>query len=343
MTDFDTSVFRNLSHHDELALIRRVQEWHRSHAGSRAANVDPACAGAVSAPVSSPPEAHELVSVTVHLVAPTIDAFGSEAQRERFVEPFRRAEELCCQLFSEPGAGSDLGSVSTRATRDRDTWVVSGQKVWSSGAMFAGWGELIARTDPSAPKHRGLTAFLVPMDSAGVEVRAIRQMSGGASFGAVFLDDVRIPDALRLGPVGDGWKVALTTLGFERATSGAGGAKVGGSADQVRRTAHHHRRAGDPIARQDIARVVSDERIRDLNERRRLHGSIGKLQWTDGMARIAAAVSHVVGVGLTADSGQPASYTWLDHVLGAPGYRIAGGTDEIQRNIIGERVLGLPR
>ena len=326
--DLDVSVFRDMDPDQERALLRRLQAWQAEHAEDTAQE--------------APPESHELLSVTVHLVAPTIEVFGTPDQRERFVKRFRRAEEYCCQLFSEPGAGSDLASLSTRAVRAGDEWVVNGQKVWSSGAMFAQWGELIARTDPEAPKHQGMTAFLVPMDAPGVEVRPIRQMSGGASFGEVFLSDVRIPDALRLGEVGEGWKVALTTLGFERSTSGTEGG-VGGSAADVIDLARRLGKHTDALVRQQLARVYSDDVVRRVNARRGVHGSVGKLQWTSGMARISDAVSHILGPRLTADSGQWGTYAWAAHVLGAPGYRIAGGSDEVQRNIIGERVLGLPR
>src|SRR5207247_829157 len=136
-------------------------------------------------------------------------------QQAEFVAPLLRADQLGCQLFSEPGAGSDLASLACRAQRDGDEWVINGQKVWSSGAAYADFGEIICRTDPDLPKHRGMTAFIVPMDTPGLDVRPIRQMSGGASFNEVFLSDVRIPDSLRLGAQGDGWTVALTTLGFE--------------------------------------------------------------------------------------------------------------------------------
>ena len=141
---------------------------------------------------------------------------GSDELKERFVAEFRAADALACQLFSEPGAGSDLDGLATRAVRDGDEWVINGQKVWSSGAQFSQWGELIARTDPDVKKQQGLTAFMLPLDAPGVEVRPIKQMSGGSSFCEVFFSDVRIPDDLRLGEVGEGWKVATTTLSFER-------------------------------------------------------------------------------------------------------------------------------
>ena len=208
------------------------------------------------------PRPHETFSVTVRLIAPTVRLFGTTEQRATFVRRFRRAEELCCQLFSEPGAGSDLAGLATRAVRDGDEWVVNGQKVWSSGARFAPWGELIARTDPDVPKHAGMTAFIVPMDAPGVEVRPIRQMSGGASFNEVFFTDVRIPDRLRLGDVGAGWKVALTTLGFERGDRTAVG--VGGSWSQVRDLARWLGRSDDPLVRQALAELYASRRITEL-------------------------------------------------------------------------------
>ena len=151
------------------------------------------------------PPGHESFSVTTDLIAPTVAVFGTDAQRERFVASFLAARELCCQLFSEPGAGSDLAGLACRAVRDGDEWVVDGQKVWSSGAQFCEWGLLVARTDPDVVKHKGLTAFLVPMDADGIDIRPIRQMSGGSSFNEVFFSGCRIPDALRLGPVDGGW------------------------------------------------------------------------------------------------------------------------------------------
>ncbi len=236
--------------------------------------------------------------------------------------------------------------------RDGDEWVVTGQKVWSSGARFSAWGELICRTDPNAPKHAGLTAFMVPMDAPGIEVRPIRQMSGGACFNEVFLDEVRIADHLRLGAVGGGWKVALATLAFERASSGANREEDrGGSWDQVLALARWVGAADDPVVRQRLAELYSLDRLRSLSGQRLVgaddrepgpSGSIGKLQWTRWMSRVSDVVAGLLGPRLVADSGEWGTFAWTKHVLGAPGYRIAGGSDEIQRNIIGERLLGLP-
>jgi alkylation response protein AidB-like acyl-CoA dehydrogenase len=297
------------------------------------------------------PEGHETFAVTTHLVAPTIRIFGTSLQRSRFVRRFLRAEELCCQLFSEPSAGSDLAGLATRAVRDGGDWVLDGQKVWSSGAQFAGWGELIARTDPDVPKHAGMTAFLVPLDAPGVQIRPIRQMSGGSSFNEVFLTGVRVPDDLRLGPVGQGWKVALTTLGFERGGSGNRG--VGGSWERLLGLARWLGRTGDPVVRQRLASVYIHQQVRQMNAARIAaataagqppgpEGSIGKLLWVNGMTEIGQVAASLLGPRLIADTGEWGTYAWNDHVLGGPGYRIAGGSDEIQRTIIAERVLGLP-
>ena len=299
------------------------------------------------------PARHETFSVTTGLIAPTIERFGTPGQQARFVGRFLRTDELCCQLFSEPGAGSDLAALACKATRDGDEWVLRGQKVWSSGARFSSWGFLIARTDPGVPKHRGLTAFLVPMDSPGLEIRPIRQMSGGASFNEVFLEDVRIPDELRIGAEGDGWNVALTTLGFERDSSGRGGVRPGGSWAMLAATATAMGRTGEPVVRQRLADAYIRTRVLDLVNRRVAdlraagatpgpEGSIGKLLWTQNLTLIGQIAGEVLGPKLVADSGEWGTYGWAEHVLGAPGYRIAGGSDEIQRNIIGERVLGLP-
>lgn len=358
------SVFHRLSFAAERALLDRAMAWQQEKydAGYGAITwpADDGGAGLTAAHEQAfneveagfaTPEGHETFAVTTHLVAPTIRLFGTAEQRARFVRRFVRAEELCCQLFSEPGAGSDLAGLATRAERDGDDWVISGQKVWSSGAQFAGWGELIARTDPAVPKHAGMTAFLIPLDAPGVEVRPIRQMSGGSSFNEVFLTGVRIPDDLRLGAVGQGWKVALTTLGFERGGSGNRG--VGGSWEQLLGLASWLCRTGDPVVRQQLASVYIHQQVRRMNAARVAaataagqppgpEGSIGKLLWVAGMTEIGQVAASLLGARLIADTGEWGTFAWNDHLLGAPGYRIAGGSDEIQRNIIAERVLGLP-
>lgn len=199
------------------------------------------------------PPSTELISVTVRLVAMAVSLFGTDEQRQEYARAFLRTDLLACQLFSEPGAGSDLAALRTRARQDGDAWVIDGQKVWTSGAQFADWGLLLARTDPDVVKQAGISAFLVPMDAPGVEVRPIRQMSGGASFNEVFLSGVRVPDALRIGRPGQGWEVATTTLAFERTASGSGNRRKGGTFPDVLALARSLGRTTDPLARQLLA------------------------------------------------------------------------------------------
>jgi len=358
-----------MSDADEAELLRDTMAWQRTkfdagygaitwpveHGGAGLpAEYDQAFAEEESK--YETPMGHETFNVTSRLVAPTVRMFGTAEQKERFVRRFLRTEELCCQLFSEPSAGSDLAGLSTRAVRDGDEWVVNGQKVWSSGARFAAWGQIICRTDVDVKKHAGLTAFLVPMDAPGIEVRPIKQMSGGSSFNEVFFTDVRIPDTLRLGAPGEGWKVTLLTLAFERVSSGShrGDDRVGGSWAQAHALATWLGATDDPLVRQELARAYTLDRIRTFHAMRQAaattpdegapgpQGSLGKLLWTQSMTHLSDVVSLLLGPRLLADTGEWGTYAWAEHVLGAPGYRIAGGSDEIQRNIIGERVLGLP-
>jgi alkylation response protein AidB-like acyl-CoA dehydrogenase len=361
----DVSVFHDLTFEEERPLLDRLMAWHheRFDAGYGAITWPAEYGGAgLSADHErvyrreegrfEAPEIHETFSVTVGLIAPTVRLFGSDEQRRRFVRPFLRAEELCCQLFSEPGAGSDLAGLATRAVRDGDEWVINGQKVWSSGAQFSQWGELIARTDPDVPKHAGMTSFLVPMDATGVEIRPIRQMSGGSSFNEVFLTDVRLPDSLRLGDTGAGWKVALATLGFERGDNGGGGA-VGGTWLRLLALARHMQKTSDPVIRQQLAAVYTHQELRQFNIQRfsaaaangqppGAEGSISKLMWARGMTEMGNVASALLGPRIAADTGEWGTFAWTGQLLGAPGYRIAGGSDEVQHNIIAERVLGLP-
>jgi alkylation response protein AidB-like acyl-CoA dehydrogenase len=363
-----TAVFHDMTDAEERALLDGAMAWQRQKFdagyGAITWGVEHGGAGLPGSFLEAfedleadyeTPGHHETFSVTLGLVAPTIARFGTEEQRRELVPRFLRTAELCCQLFSEPGAGSDLAGLSTRAVRDGDVWVVNGQKTWSSGARFSEWGELICRTDPTVPKHAGQTAFVIPMDTPGITIVPIRQMSGGSSFNEVFFDDVRIDDRYRLGEVGAGWKVALTTLGFERSTSGnhRGSQTVGASWSQLRQLAHWMEVDTDPRVRQDLADLYARDRIRTFLAMRTAaatraggdpgpEASAGKLLWTEWMTRCGDVAAGILGPRLLADTGEWGTFAWNQHFLGAPGYRIAGGSDEVQRNIIGERVLGLP-
>lgn len=301
----------------------------------------------------TPPQS--VFGVGLGMVAPTILAHGSEDLRHRYLKAMHRGDIVGCQLFSEPDAGSDLASLKTSATRDGDEWIVNGQKVWTSFAHLADIGEIVCRTDPQAPKHKGLTAFIVDMHTAGVEVRPLRQMTGGASFNEVFLHDVRIPDAHRLGEVNGGWTVALTTLMNERAAIGGGEART--ATMGTARLIELLRRLGrdrDPLVRQQFAALIAHNHVASCTNLRAMAKitagqapgpelSIAKLSLTNNLQRLAQLVSTVLGPQLVADSGRWGTYAWGEFVLGVPGLRVAGGTDEVLRNIIGERVLGLPK
>ncbi len=289
------------------------------------------------------------------MVAPTILVHAADEVKDAYLRPMHRGDIVACQLFSEPGAGSDLAGVQTRAVRDGDEWVVNGQKVWTSYAHVADIGEIICRTNPDAPKHKGLTGFIVDMRAEGVEVRPLRQMTGGSSFNEVFFTDVRIPDSHRLGSVDEGWGVALTTLMNERAAIGDGGG-VGGlmGSERLEALLRHTGRAGDPLVRQQVARIIIGNRVARYTSLRAMakvatgqapgpEMSIAKMALTNNLLDLAALLSSVLGPALVADSGAWGTYAWADLVLGLPAMRIAGGTDEVLRNIVGERVLGLPK
>jgi alkylation response protein AidB-like acyl-CoA dehydrogenase len=365
--DADFSVFRNLTEDEEreLLIASRAYQRHRYEAGYQAVTLPAACGGQGLSPAHAivfaeeeaafeVPAATEVISVTVGLAGPAVAMFGTPEQRARYATAFLRADLLACQLFSEPGAGSDLASLSTRAVRDGDAWIVDGQKVWTSGAAVADYGLLLARTDPDAVKQAGITAFLVPMDAPGVEVRPIRQITGGSSFSEVFLTSVRLPDDLRLGAPGEGWRVATATLALERSRSGGSGRRKGGTFDDVLRLARSLGRTGDPLVRQRLAdlyirtvlRTATIDRVAHSTAAGREPGpaaSLGKLMGSQLLTRTGDVAAEILGGRVAADTGEWGTFAWVEHLLGAPGYRIAGGTDQIQRNVIAERVLGLPR
>lgn len=362
----DLAVFHNLSDDEERLLLERCRAYQRARfdAGHQALTLprDKGGAGLSAAHAAAfaqeesgfeVPPSTELISVTVRLVAMAVSLFGTPAQRETHARAFLRTDLLACQLFSEPGAGSDLAALRTRAREEEGAWVIDGQKVWTSGAQFADYGLLLARTDPDVVKQAGITAFLLPMDTPGVHVRPIRQMSGGASFNEVFLEGVRVPDELRIGRPGQGWEVATATLAFERTASGGGNRRKGGTFADVLALARSLGRTRDPLVRQRLADLYVRSELRaatvDRVARASADGgrpgpeaSLTKLMASDLLTRTGQTAAELMGARISADTGEPDTFAWTQHLLGAPGYRLAGGTDQIQRNLIGERVLGLP-
>jgi len=295
-------------------------------------------------------------TIGLGMVAPTILAHGTQLAKDLYLRKMYRADIIGCQLFSEPGAGSDLASLQTKAIRDGEEWVITGQKVWTTGAQNADLGEIIARTDPDLPKHKGLTGFIVDMHAPGVEVRPLRQMTGGASFNEVFFNEVRVRDDHRLGDVNNGWNVALTTLMNERAAIGAGGGGGGGVniTQRIIEMVRHYGLDTDPLVRNKLADLLIHQKVAGYNNQRAMDKikagqmpgpemSIAKLAGTLNSLRVCDFVSDVLGVKLIADSGEWGTYAWSALILGTPGGRIAGGSDEVMRNIVGERVLGLPK
>jgi alkylation response protein AidB-like acyl-CoA dehydrogenase len=299
----------------------------------------------------------------LNLCAPALLAHGSEEQRRRFLPRIVDNSERWCQLFSEPGAGSDLASLACRAERDGDGWVLTGQKVWTTWAHRSDWGVCLARTQPEVPKRQGITYFLVDLRTPGIEVRPLRDMTGNVDFNEVYLDAVPVPDAQRVGAEGEGWKVAGATLSGERqmvAGSGSGGVDRigGGGADSLvalaRRTGRHH----DPIVRQQVVRLWSEERIRAWsNARVRAEGqppgskrsrtpgpqsSIGKVHQGDLNQRMQLAACDLLGPGALAWEGERPPPE-VRGMLRSRANTIEGGTTEVNKNVLGERVLGLPR
>ncbi|MFF0551664.1 acyl-CoA dehydrogenase family protein [Streptomyces sp. NPDC004311] len=304
------------------------------------------------------------IGIGLGMAAPTILAYGTEEQKRRFLRPLWTGEEVWCQLFSEPGAGSDLAALGTRAVLDEDTatWVVDGQKVWTSSAHTARWGILVARTDPSLPKHRGITYFLCDMHAAGVEVRPLRQITGEAEFNEVFLTGVRIPDGRRLGAVGEGWAVARTTLMNERVSIGGmriprEGGMIAPVAEAWRerpglRTHALHQRLLELWVEAEVARLTA-ERLRQQLAAGQPgpEGSGMKLAFARLNQEISGLEVELMGEeGLLYDDWTMRRPEGVDFTGRGPGYRylrakgnsIEGGTSEILLNIVAERVLGLP-
>ena len=318
--------------------------------------------------------------IGVPMAGPTIIAHGTEEQKQRFLGPMLRGEEIWCQLFSEPGAGSDLAAIQTRAVRDGDEWKITGQKVWTTHAQLARWGILMARHDPSLPKHAGITYFICDMQADGVEIVPLKEMTGEAVFNEVFLSDVAISDDLRVGEVGDGWKVSMTTLANERMALGLGG--LGGSDEDApvdlaeadaessletmgkfiargpRALIELTERAGaigDPLVRDALARVYTMYEVNRFTGYRvttalmkgqgpGVEASTGKLAYNQLVRAVADYMILIAGAGaLGAPDDDKLLKTAERLNLVVPATSIYGGTDQIQRNIISERVLGMPK
>jgi acyl-CoA dehydrogenase len=295
------------------------------------------------------------LTIGLGMVAPTVLRHGTAEQKTKYLTGLYSGELVACQLFSEPGAGSDLAAVGTRAVRDGDNWVLNGQKVWTSGAHLADFGEIICKTNDGA-RHQNLTAFLVDMHAPGVEVRPLRQMTGGAAFNEVFFNDVVVPDADRLDAEGAGWKVAITTLMNER--NAMGNSSFGGagilSTERIVELVRHFGLADDPVVRQKFAEIQVRLRVArytnqvfaakaKAGESPGPVASINKIALSTNIAELGKFVADVLGPRIVADTGEWGTFAWTAMVLGAPGYRLGGGTDEILKNMVAQRVLGLPR
>jgi alkylation response protein AidB-like acyl-CoA dehydrogenase len=296
--------------------------------------------------------------VGVDLVGPAILRWGTEQHKQRFLRPIALHQEIWCQLFSEPGAGSDLAGLSTRAVRDGDVWSVRGQKVWTSLAHLASYGLLLARTNPDVPKHKGITAFLLPIGQPGVTVRPLRHMAGNVEFNEVFLDGAQVPDSLRLGEVNEGWQIAISVLLNERqSNSGSGGALPGTvTGRSVESLIRRHAPVTDPIMRQRLAQAYIEDKILQITSRRAagrrrvgagagLEGSILKLFYSEHAKRLQDLACDLEGPGGQAWAAE--GDRWRQNtawsLLRVQSKTIIGGTSEIQRNILAERILGLPK
>jgi alkylation response protein AidB-like acyl-CoA dehydrogenase len=290
---------------------------------------------------------------------PTLMAYGSEESKKRYVWPAVQGDEIWCQLFSEPAGGSDVANLRTRAEKHGDTWTINGSKIWTTGAQFSDYGIILTRTDPNVPKHKGLTMFYLSMKSPGVDIRPIKQASGGSGFNEIFFTDVKIPDSQRLGEVGNGWTVALTTLMHERLAVGGG---QGGGLDvpqlmQLARTLELE--DGPAIKNAAVREKIADWYVRSAGLRYTTfrtmtalsrgqqpgpEASIAKIVVASKLQDLSAFAMDLEGeAGILQGDAAPMHGMFQGGWLSAPGLRIAGGTDEILRNIIAERVLGLPQ
>jgi alkylation response protein AidB-like acyl-CoA dehydrogenase len=321
--------------------------WPKEYGGRGATLIEQAIFNEEIARAGAPSPANVLGLV---MGGPVVITHGTDAQKERYLEPILTADEIWCQGFSEPESGSDLASLKTKAVKSNGEWLVTGQKVWTTYAHKAKWCMLVARTDFEVPKHKGLTYFLMDMEQAGVTVRPLRQITGEAEFNELFLEEARIPDENVVGGVGNGWQVALTTLMFERAgLGGAAAISIKVALGQLMDLARERGVDQDPIVRQKIADLyINAEALRHTASRGLTQimkrgqpgpeGSLPKLQWSQTNQALTELAMDIRG-----DEGPVFDSDWTYRFLRARANSIEGGTTEILKNIIAERVLGLPR
>jgi acyl-CoA dehydrogenase len=329
--------------------------WPKEFGGQGATSIQAVIWGQEESKFRTPPP---IFGIGHGMCGPTVMTHGTDEQKTKWLPKLLSGEEIWCQLFSEPAAGSDLAGLRSTAVRDGDDWIINGQKIWTTGAHFCDWGILVVRSDPNAQKHAGLSYFVVDMHSPGIEIRPITQINGGQGFNEVFFTDVRIPDANRLSEVGNGWAVAITTLMNERSSIGAGGA--GGGAMDLLRLAEQVEVDGRPAiedssVREKIADFYTRSKGLQYTGMRSLsalsqgktpgpEASMGKLVGAFLAQEVAAFGMELAGTagGTLDEQFTPGAAEFQARYLGIPGLRIAGGTDEVLRNIISERVLGLP-
>jgi alkylation response protein AidB-like acyl-CoA dehydrogenase len=330
-------------HDDDWAGV----SWPKEYGGRGATLVEQAIYNEELARAQAPSTANVL---GLAMGGPTVIAHGTEEQKRRYLEPILSADEIWCQGFSEPEAGSDLASLKTRAVRDGTEWVVTGQKVWTTLAHHAKWCMLVARTDQDAPRHKGLTYFLMDMEQDAVQVRPLRQITGEAEFNELFIEEARIPDENIIGGEGNGWNVAITTLMHERATLAFGlQIRVKITLGELLADARESGAAEDPVIRDRLAQLYIESEVLRLNALRGLssimrtgvpgpEGSLGKWQWADVNQALTELAVELRGPRAVLDDDR-----WTYRFLRARANSIEGGTTEILKNIVAERVLGLPR
>ena len=330
--------------------------WPKAHGGRDASAIEQVIFNQEESKFDTPAG---IFAIGQGMCAPTMMTWATEEQNQRFMPPLASGEEVWCQLFSEPAGGSDLAALRTKGVKDGDDWIVNGQKIWTSGAHYSDFGVLVLRTDPEAPKHQGLTYFFLDMKSPGVEIKPIRQLTGGANFNEVYFTDVRIPDSQRLGEVGQGWQVALTTLMNERASIGGGSSAV--NVDMAYRIANEVMIDDKPAIEDGAVRAklanwyVQESGLRFTGYRSMTAISRGEIPGPENsIGKLVGAPKNQEMASFCMDLLEMSGAIWDDEMskeagiiqmnyMGAPGLRIAGGTDEIMANIIAERVLGMPQ